>query len=118
MACGIPVIGSDVGGIKFSVKHGTTGLLVPPKDPAALASTIYELLSDEALRTRMCKNAVCRVNRHFTWSKVTANLLSVYQKIIHADKVAKSPVSRSIKLASIRELFGEPVAPSLYVPGS
>jgi D-inositol-3-phosphate glycosyltransferase len=118
MACGIPVIGSEVGGIKFSVKHGSTGLLVPPRDPNALASNICNLLSDEALRTRMCKNAIRRVNRHFTWTKVAADLIPVYQKIVHADEVAKAPVSKPVTLPSIREFFGETITRALYVPGS
>jgi D-inositol-3-phosphate glycosyltransferase len=118
MACGIPVIGSEVGGIKFSVKHGSTGLLVPPRDPDALACNIYNLLSDEALRTRMCKNALRRVNRHFTWSKVAADLLPVYQKIVHADEVAKAPVAKPVSLPSLRDFFGETITRSFYVPRS
>ena len=43
MACGTPVIGSDVGGIKYSVVDGETGCLVPPNDPDALAECIQGL---------------------------------------------------------------------------
>jgi glycosyltransferase involved in cell wall biosynthesis len=118
MACGIPVIGSDVGGIKYSVKHGSTGLLVPPKNPDALALTIYTLLNDEAMRLKMCRNALKRVNNHFTWAKVAADLTAVYQKIVHADRMAKAPASKSVSFLSIRELFGETITRSLYVPGS
>jgi len=51
MACGTPVLGSAVGGIPDMVRPGVTGMLVPPKDAAALASAIVQLLGDsEQLR--------------------------------------------------------------------
>jgi glycosyltransferase involved in cell wall biosynthesis len=118
MACGVPVIGSNVGGIKYSVKDGVTGLLVPPKDPAALAESIMTMLSDETSRLKMCKNALRRVNNRFTWCKVAGELSLVYNKVVYADQLAKSPISKPVSLPSIRELFGEPISRSLYLPGS
>src|SRR5690606_19678597 len=53
MACGTPVIGSDVGGIKYSVVDGKTGFLVPPKDPKQLANRIDLLLHDPDLLKSM-----------------------------------------------------------------
>jgi glycosyltransferase involved in cell wall biosynthesis len=53
MATGLPVIGSDVYGVNDLVQHDRTGLLVPPQDPRAMAQTISNLQSDEALRTRL-----------------------------------------------------------------
>ena len=55
MACGTPVIGANVGGIKYSVANNKTGFLVPPKDPAALAEKIECLLSDPQLLVTMKK---------------------------------------------------------------
>ena len=52
MACGTPVIGSAVGGIKMTVLHGETGFLVPPDDPEALAARLGDVLRDPALRQR------------------------------------------------------------------
>lgn len=118
MACGIPVIGSEVGGIKYSVKHGSTGLLVPPKDPHALAAGLTALLSNEGLRLKMAKNALRRVNNHFTWFKVAADLVPVYQRIVHADMLAKSPVPKHVTLPTLRELFGDTISPSIYAHGS
>ena len=46
MACGTPVIGSNVGGIKYTVADGKTGFLVPPKDPDALAARLAELIPE------------------------------------------------------------------------
>jgi glycosyltransferase involved in cell wall biosynthesis len=52
MACGVPVVGSAVGGLLDTVVPGVTGALVPPRDPAALAVAVRQLLADPALRAR------------------------------------------------------------------
>jgi D-inositol-3-phosphate glycosyltransferase len=57
MACGTPVIGSNVGGIKYTVVDGETGALVPPEDPAALALKIEELVNDADGLQQMGQNA-------------------------------------------------------------
>jgi len=53
MACAVPVIGSEAGGIAEAVEHGGTGFLVPQADPRAIAGAAGRLLSDPALRNRM-----------------------------------------------------------------
>ena len=55
MACGVPVVAASVGGLTDSVVHGTTGLLIPPRDPAALVAAATRLLADPALRTAFGK---------------------------------------------------------------
>lgn len=50
---GLPVIGTDVGGVPETMQAGVTGLLVPPRDPAALAAALETLLADPALRRQM-----------------------------------------------------------------
>lgn len=82
MACGTPVIGSNVGGIKYSVEDGKSGFLVPPNDPDALAIKIYELLHDESLRKKMRESGLKRVNAVFTWSKVTEKIAAVYERVL------------------------------------
>src|SRR5690606_15607422 len=67
MACGTPVVGSDVGGISYTVADGETGLLVPPRDPHALARALHTILSDATRRARMGHAARLRVEREFTW---------------------------------------------------
>lgn len=52
-AMGVPVIGTDVGGVPETMQAGVTGLLVPPRDPAALAAALESLLADPARRRRM-----------------------------------------------------------------
>jgi glycosyltransferase involved in cell wall biosynthesis len=81
MACGTPVIGANVGGIKYSVTHGKTGFLVPPHDPAALAKKIEQLIFDPRLMSVMKKNAVNHVNKYFTWKSVANSVSCLYDKV-------------------------------------
>ncbi len=81
MACGAPVIGSNVGGIKFSVRDGETGYLVPPNDPDALARRMADLLGCPKLLALFRRNAVRRVNEAFTWRGVAASLAAIYAEV-------------------------------------
>jgi D-inositol-3-phosphate glycosyltransferase len=82
MACGTPVIGSNVGGIKYSVEDGKTGCLVPPEDPDVLADKIFQLLGDPARLEKMRHNAIRRVQFHFTWAKVADMMRALYEQIL------------------------------------
>ena len=82
MACGRPVIGSAVGGIRFTIKNGETGFLVPPFDPEMLAVRLYQLLSQPALGDRMGKAARLRVERTFTWPVVAMRTDLLYQTLL------------------------------------
>jgi D-inositol-3-phosphate glycosyltransferase len=93
MACGTPVIGSNVGGIKYSVVDGKTGFLVPPKDPSALAAKVGFLLSNEDLLKRMSAYALSRVNALFTWKKVANMLSSIYEELLQLALDSKEGVS-------------------------
>jgi D-inositol-3-phosphate glycosyltransferase len=81
MACGVPVIGSDTGGIKFSVVPGKTGLLVPCNDAEILALGIGNLLENKKLRRQMGKNGIRRVHSYFTWKKAAGQLIGAYEKV-------------------------------------
>src|SRR5690606_33465375 len=70
MACGTPVIGSDVGGIAFTVRKNETGDLVSPRQPQQLASKMLSLLQDSQRLDVMRKKAVQHVEDHFTWKIV------------------------------------------------
>lgn len=84
MACGTPVVGSNVGGIKYSVEDGKCGFLVAPNDPDALALRILELLHGDSLRKTMSENALRRVNALFTWAKVTEKVAALYERVLLA----------------------------------
>ncbi|UKT62598.1 glycosyltransferase [Pedobacter mucosus] len=85
MACGTPVIGSNVGGIKYTVKNGETGYLVNPNAPNELCERISILLNDEELLSKMSDNALNHVNKNFTWEIVAQQIDDCYQEI--ADKI-------------------------------
>jgi glycosyltransferase involved in cell wall biosynthesis len=81
MACGTPVIGADVGGIRFSVADGVTGVLVPPEDPPALAAAAARLLADPQLMREMGRSGMQRVQAQFTWPKVARSIASLYDRV-------------------------------------
>ena len=78
MASRTPVIASEVGGLKFSVKDGETGLLAPPKDEAAFASAIDSILSDSEWARQLGQNARNRVESKFSWDGVASQLDKQY----------------------------------------
>jgi D-inositol-3-phosphate glycosyltransferase len=82
MACGRPVVGSAVGGIAFTVADGETGLLVPPRDPEALAAALGRLLADPARRDRMGRAARARVEDAFTWRTVAERTAALYETLL------------------------------------
>jgi glycosyltransferase involved in cell wall biosynthesis len=81
MACGTPVIGADVGGIRSTLVEGVTGLLVPPHDPDALATRLHTLYRDPALRQRLGAAGVARANACYTWAGVAQSLAQVYARV-------------------------------------
>ncbi|MDP3793691.1 MAG: glycosyltransferase family 4 protein, partial [Candidatus Uhrbacteria bacterium] len=80
-ACGTPVIASDLPGVRTVVRHGETGLLVPPKDHAALVSALERLLSDRDLRQTLGRAAHDFVTKNFSWDKHVDELIEVYQEV-------------------------------------
>lgn len=86
MACGAPVVGSNVGGIKFTVADGETGFLVEPKNHEQLAEKLAVLCGDAELREQFGANAVARVNKHFTWRKVAKQIAQVYEETVAKTK--------------------------------
>ncbi|MCE7064926.1 glycosyltransferase family 1 protein [Dyadobacter sp. CY326] len=81
MACGTPVIGSDVGGIKYTVEHAKTGFLVPPHNPEALANAFKEGISCPEKYKDLCENALRRVNENFTWDFVAKKAHHLYARV-------------------------------------
>ncbi|OOG80910.1 glycosyl transferase family 1 [Hydrogenophaga sp. A37] len=81
MACGTPVIGSDVGGVRYTVQDGITGFLVPPKDPAAVAERLMTLQRQPLLARALGHAGVARVQAAFTWDHVARQLAGVYAQL-------------------------------------
>lgn len=82
MACGAPVVGSNVGGIKYSVEHGRTGFLTPPDDPEAVGERLATILQDDRLRKAMSAAAIARARSLFTWEGVARDIGGVLERIM------------------------------------
>ena len=79
MAHGRPVVATAVGGLLDAVEDGVTGLLVPPRDPAALRAAIETLLADADLRRRLGSAARDAASERFSWEAATAETLRAYR---------------------------------------
>jgi phosphoheptose isomerase len=84
MACGTPVIGANVGGVKFTVRDGETGYLVPPDDPAAVAERIAHLYRHPRLMHLFRRQAIRRANDLFTWRHVASGVAALYEDVLAA----------------------------------
>ncbi|NJO42075.1 MAG: glycosyltransferase family 1 protein [Cyanobacteria bacterium CRU_2_1] len=82
MACGTPVVASDVGGLKFTVIPEETGLLVPPQDTTAFANAIDRLLTDDIWARKLRKQASVRVQQNFSWTGVAVQLSDLYRRLL------------------------------------
>lgn len=81
-ACGVPVVATDIRGCRQVVDHGTTGLLVPVRDGAALAGAIGSLAGDRARRREMGQASVARARAEFDDRKVIGITLEVYERLL------------------------------------
>ncbi|MBI0583538.1 MAG: glycosyltransferase family 4 protein [Methanomassiliicoccus sp.] len=82
MACGTPVIATDVGGVPEMIEPGSTGLLVPPKNATALAEGINTILGDPRLARSMCMRARDRVLNEFSASVMAQRTAEVYKSTV------------------------------------
>ncbi|WP_130494116.1 glycosyltransferase [Motilibacter rhizosphaerae] len=82
MACGLPVVASAVGGLVDTVVDGTTGLLVPPRNPEALAETLRRLLADPVRREAFGFAGVDRARARYAWDRVALDTESVYASLV------------------------------------
>jgi D-inositol-3-phosphate glycosyltransferase len=82
MACGTPVVGSNVGGIKFTVRDNETGYLVPPRDPDAVAERIAHLYRHPKLLAVFGRQAMRRANDLFTWERVARSISELYEEVL------------------------------------
>lgn len=66
MACGKPVIASDVEGINNMIENGINGILVPPSDPHAISDAVLRLLDDEVLLNKLASNALDKARQNYS----------------------------------------------------
>ncbi len=87
MACGVPVVATDVGGHRDTVSDGVTGRLVPAADPGAIAEAVRDVLADERLRRTMGAIGRDRALARYTWQRVADGVEEVYQRVTARDEI-------------------------------
>jgi glycosyltransferase involved in cell wall biosynthesis len=98
MSAKVPVIGTAVGGVPELVAHEQTGLIVPPRDTAAMAGAIARLLDDGGLRTRLAHAAQEHVRLQHTPAAYDAALVSLYEDVLGSYPLenAHTPASHDV----------------------
>ena len=82
MELGLPIVASNVGGIPDVVIDNESGILVPEKDPVALADAFKRLAADPSLTERLLAGARKRISECFTWDGIIERQIAVYNKVI------------------------------------
>ncbi|CAN5182662.1 hypothetical protein BH20ACT13_BH20ACT13_08980 [soil metagenome] len=82
MAHGRPVVAAAVGGLTDAVEHDVTGLLVPPRDPAALRAALQRLLGDAQLRARLGTAGREKARAEFSSEAAAASMVAAYREAI------------------------------------
>jgi len=78
MACGVPPVGTSVGGITDIMEDGRNGLLVPPENPGELAKALKSLLQDDGARKKMAGIARKDAVERFSWESITSRISGLY----------------------------------------
>ncbi len=81
MACGTPVVASQVGGLAYLVQNGETGFHVPDQDPVALSDQLLAIIENDELLERMRVNAA-EYAKGFSWQIIAKQILNLYKEII------------------------------------
>jgi glycosyltransferase involved in cell wall biosynthesis len=81
MACKVPVIGTDIGGIPDIIQDNKSGLLVPQKDILRLSSAINSMIENKSLRKRIAIKGYCSIQNKFNWKKIADCYLKIYTTI-------------------------------------
>ncbi|MEM7344464.1 MAG: glycosyltransferase family 4 protein [Chloroflexota bacterium] len=82
MACRKPLVVTDVGGQSEIVCDEKTGLLVPPKNPQALAEAILRLYQEPSLREQVALGGYELVKQHYSWERIAAQTADFYDKVL------------------------------------
>lgn len=90
MASGKPVVSTTVAGIPELVARDETGLLVPPRDPQALAVALLQLIGDEALRAQFGRAGRTRIERNFA---VERTIEPLWQRLTTGDSFDRASIS-------------------------
>ena len=81
MACGTPVIASEVGGLAYLVRDGETGFTIPAEEPETLCEKLSWLLNDKALHQKMSGQAA-EYAQDYAWEKIAKQIVDVYEELV------------------------------------
>ena len=85
LVSGAPVIASDVGGIPYMIKNGDNGILIPPRNPKALANAIEKLFREPEELNKLTKNTINSVFPRFSWSNVGKEISMLIKEAIASE---------------------------------
>jgi glycosyltransferase involved in cell wall biosynthesis len=91
-ACGCPIVATDAAGVREAVPDGEAAIIVPTKDPAALAAGIVRLATEPETARRLAAAARERVARYFTVDALTEQTLAVYRRVLAGEVGPAYPV--------------------------
>ncbi|MFD3812523.1 glycosyltransferase [Rhodococcus sp. NPDC058639] len=107
MACGRPVVASAVGTLRDTVVDGVTGLLVPPRSPRALATSVRELLADVVRHGSFGVAGRDRAVTRYSWDRVATDTLAAYGRVVRRSHPLPSSRSHASTVARGRVNTGE-----------
>lgn len=87
MASGVPIASTNVGGIPYMAQEGVNALLVPPRDPDALAQAALRILEDPALSARLRRGGLDAVQA-YSWDRVRPQLMATYEACLGGDRLS------------------------------
>lgn len=82
MACGLPVIATDITGLSKDIKKYEAGIVIPPKDPQILSESIIELLINKKKAKEYASNAKKLITKKYRWEMIANKILSTYFNIL------------------------------------
>jgi D-inositol-3-phosphate glycosyltransferase len=92
MACGTPVVASQVGGLAYLIKDGETGYVVPNEDPQALSEKLKTLSENPTLRQKLGQQANIYA-QNYAWEKIAEQISALYEDIMQDKKVRNHSIS-------------------------
>lgn len=91
MAHGVPVVASDVGGVRQWLRHNENGLLVRPKDPVALAEAVGQLLASPERLLAMGRVGIATIHEQFLPGQHIERLLAIYNHVVRTSSIPAAP---------------------------
>lgn len=86
MSCGVPVVAAGAGALPEVVGNDGAGILVPPREPKAIAQAVQSVLREETLRRDLSRRGRQRIEEKFSWSRAASETVEVYQEAASAHR--------------------------------